>query len=786
MNPLLSQFVIEARDQLEQASTGLLDLERRPGDAGVLQTVFRAIHTLKGSSGLVGVAPLTVLVHAAEDLLGAVRDGRVAVQTGMVDVLLDGLDRVGIWVDALETTGDLPSDAGDTASIQASRLRAWLGTPIPAKAAGTLSASWIARLDKAVRLETVRRAQAGGGMPSAVVYEPDPECFFRGDDPLALVRRIPERLALVIEPTSRWPQPESIDPLMCALRFRVLSAAPATAVEAVFRTVGDQARITPLALADLEADLDLGADLETNPALPASTRADVQPEAGSEDRAACRRILAEQVLVLELAVQGEQWLGRIDSVERTVCNCLGAIGDTDHLGKLASTAVAARATGSVQPLRAFVAELAGVSVVAEIAPPPEPAMRPARVEEIPADTRGAEVRGGAGRVLRVDSRRVDTLIETMGELIVAKNALPFLARRAEEEHDRRELSRAIKAQYEVIHRLVQELQSAVLAIRMLPVSQVFQRFPRLVRDLAHRLDKRVELAIEGEETEADKTVIESLADPLLHLIRNSIDHGIEPPEDRIAAGKPAHGTIRLAASRGPDAVIIEVGDDGCGIDSAAIRAKVVAQGILDAVRIQSLSEDEVLMLVFHPGFSSREEVSELSGRGVGLDAVLAVVETAGGTVALSSRLGQGTTVRLTLPLSLAIVRVMTVEVGGQVFGVPMDVVAETVRVPSGAFHSLNHGPGGERAFVLRDSVVPAIDLANALGLPPAPPAEQAAVLVVRLNGERVGVVVEAFRERLEVLVKPMEGALAGVAGYAGTALLGDGRVLPILDLKELI
>jgi two-component system chemotaxis sensor kinase CheA len=389
----------------------------------------------------------------------------------------------------------------------------------------------------------------------------------------------------------------------------------------------------------------------------------------------------------------------------------------------------------------------------------------------------------APRTLRVDQEKVDTLMNLIGELVVAKNSLPFLARRAEQHFGLRELGREIKDQYGVIDRIAQELQGAVMAVRMMPVGQVFQRFPRLVRDLARKLGKHVDLVIEGEATEADKNVIESLFDPLLHMVRNSLDHGIETPEERVARGKPETATVRLLARHDGDQVVIEVVDDGRGIDPDAIKRKAYERGLLDEARLASITDDDAKMLVFAAGFSTAETVSDVSGRGVGMDVVRNAVERAGGRIAMTSIMGGGTTVRLNLPLSMAVSRVMTVALDDRLFGIPMDLIHGTVKVPRAGVVRIK----GSEAFVLRDRVVPLLHLSRLLELPDQDPAaEELAVLVVRVEGQTIGLGISSFGEGMEVILKPLEGMLAKIVGYTGTALLGDGRVLLVLDLKELI
>jgi two-component system chemotaxis sensor kinase CheA len=352
-------------------------------------------------------------------------------------------------------------------------------------------------------------------------------------------------------------------------------------------------------------------------------------------------------------------------------------------------------------------------------------------------------------------------------------------------HGARAVAREIKDQFAVIDRITQGLQVGVMSVRMMPVSQVFQRFPRLVRDISRKLGKKIDLIIEGEDTEADKNVLESLSDPLIHMVRNSLDHGIEAPHERHAAGKPEIGTLRITARQENDFVVIEVCDDGKGIDPDRVKAKAVQLDLITADRAASMSDEEATNLVFAAGFSTKDQVSDLSGRGVGMDVVRTAVLKAGGDVSLRSKLGSGTSIVVRLPLTMAVTRIVTIECRDQIFGVPMDAVVETVRIEQHRIHRIKD----METFVLRDAIIPIVRLADALQLTSTgevrQPAEEA-VMVVRIGGDRIGVIVDGFRERLEVIVKPLEGVLEGMTSFSGTALLGDGRVLLILDLQELI
>ena len=407
-------------------------------------------------------------------------------------------------------------------------------------------------------------------------------------------------------------------------------------------------------------------------------------------------------------------------------------------------------------------------------------------QESGAGSAGHGERGERGqRVLKVNQDKIDRLMGLIGEMVVAKNALPYLAQRAETLYGQRDLAREIKTQYAVINRIAEDMQHAIMQVRMLPVGTIFQRFGRLVRDTSKRLGKEVRLVIEGEDTEADKNVIESLADPLIHILRNSLDHGIESPAQRLAAGKPAMGTLRVSARQEGDRVLLDISDDGAGVATERVRAKAVERGLIPAERAELLSEQEAVQLIFLPGFSTADAISDLSGRGVGMDVVRSAVERVNGVVSLSSERGQGTRIRLSLPLSMAVTNVMMIETAGIRFGVPMDLIIETVRVPAEDIHRFKSA----QTAVLRGRVVPLRTLNSLLDMPCAPRLNsegEHAVLLVRLGQEPIGLIVDEFHGTSDIILKPLDGVLAGLTAFAGTALMGDGSVLMILNPKELL
>jgi two-component system chemotaxis sensor kinase CheA len=331
--------------------------------------------------------------------------------------------------------------------------------------------------------------------------------------------------------------------------------------------------------------------------------------------------------------------------------------------------------------------------------------------------------------------------------------------------------------------LIRELQKCVLGLRVLPLRQVFQRFPRLIREISVRLGRPMLLTTEGDDTEADKMIVEALYEPLLHVLRNAVDHGVEPAEQRTAQGKAPTATISLRARRQGENVIVEVEDDGRGVDVPKVREIAIRRGLATADALAAYSDAEVIELIFAPGFSTASDITDISGRGVGMDAARSAVEALGGQLSIESRENRGSIVRFVLPFSVMMTRVLTVAIGEQMFGIPLETVVETTRVARKAIVSI----GASRVFVLRDKTIPVIDLAETLDYLGCQRDSATATLVILSISEQFGAIeVDRLGEGVEVMLKPMDGILSGMRGVAGATLLGDGKVLLILDVPELL
>jgi two-component system chemotaxis sensor kinase CheA len=490
-------------------------------------------------------------------------------------------------------------------------------------------------------------ADTDGATPQiAFRYIPDADCFFRGDDPLAIVAAIPELRTISIVPRAPWPALDTLDPFACAVTLTGVSTAPLAEVRAALRFVIDQVELVTLANPD---------------------------------------------------------------------------------------------------------EAAG----------------------------GAISAAGAARSLRVDSVRIDALADGVGELVVANNALAHLADEIARSDPR--IAARIRDAHAVLGRAIGDMGRAVMEVRMVAIGPTLRRLPRMVREIADSLGKAVTLEIRGERTEVDKGIADDLFEPILHIVRNALDHGIEPAHARRQAGKPETGRVMLAIRREGGAVVLEIGDDGAGIDAARIRDMAVARGVLPRDAVDALDDMQALRLIFAPGFSTATTVSAVSGRGVGMDAVQAAVDRLSGRVEIGSTPGQGTTIRLRLPLSAMLTQLLIVRVGGERYGVPLDRILETTSVASERILSVGLG----RACVLRDRTVAVLSLARMLG-----GAERASpvtkLLVTQSASEPVGVIVDGFGDRIDGMVRPKAGLLANIPGVAGTTTLGDGAVLLVLDLPALV
>jgi len=437
------------------------------------------------------------------------------------------------------------------------------------------------------------------------------------------------------------------------------------------------------------------------------------------------------------------------------------------------------------------------------APAPKPTSKPLRVVEAPTPTLepsaatavlspndppsgpqgvaqpevAAKSVDASAHTLRVDVGKLDELVNLIGELVLERNRLTQISRDlAGQQEDPRVIAEALSLSASRLSFITDELQTTGLKTRMVPIETVFRKFPRLVRDVANSLGKEVDLIVRGEDTELDKTMVELIGDPLIHLVRNSLDHGLEMPDRRAANGKPRKGTIRLEARQEGDQIVISIRDDGAGIDPDRIVRKAIEKGLVTAERVRSLSRPEILDFIFLPGFSTAETISNLSGRGVGMDVVRTNLRKMNGTVQLESEMGQGTTVLLRLPLTLAILPVLLVRVREDVYALPLRSVVETARIQRQEVHKVE---GGE-ILHLRDRILPLLRLGRIFHQPDSSDGDGRAV-ILGLGERRVALLVDQLLGQESTVIKPLSSLFHNIACLAGATISGDGRVRLVLD-----
>jgi two-component system, chemotaxis family, sensor kinase CheA len=452
--------------------------------------------------------------------------------------------------------------------------------------------------------------------------------------------------------------------------------------------------------------------------------------------------------------------------ESVVAEAVAAVSDVADV-EVAAVKVPAR--GSEAPADATAAPEPEPAAAAQPAPAAESApSKPKASERAEAPTGGSNHQA---RTVRVDAERLDALMHSMGELVIHRTAVEALTGGLEIP----ELQQAVQD----LTRSSQALQAMVMQVRMIPVDIVFMRFPRLIRDLSSKLGKEVELELTGRETELDRTVVDALGDPLVHLVRNAMDHGVEHPDDRVAAGKPRVGTVEIAARHAGGSVVIEVKDDGAGINPAAVARKAVAKGLIDEDAAAAVDMRGAVELLFHPGFSMAEVASDISGRGVGMDAVRAKIRELGGEVVMDSEPGRGTTAQIRLPLTLAIVAALQIDVAGAPFAIPLDRVERTLRLTPSAVRSV----AGRRMLVLEDGVLPLLEGARTFGR--GGESHHELVVIIRGADRRIGLAVDELIGQRELVTRPLPPVVSSGEPVSGGAVLADGRIALIVDCDAL-
>jgi len=717
MADALQTFFVESRELLEDMETALLGVLAEDDPSDSVNAIFRAAHTIKGSAGLFGLDFIVDFAHVAESVLDKVRDGTAPTDDAMVTLLLACRDHIGSLVEAA-AAGQRTADAETTLRAQPllAQLHLHLGQPHAAPAPDVLNAS------------TILHAPAGTPSPNAsaqgarhadhwhISLRFGADVLRNGMDPLSFLRYLGKlgTIDRIVTMADALPALAELDAESCYLGLEIAlrSEADRSVIEGAFEFVQDDCVVRILE--------------------PHST-------------------LGEYLDLMQVQADGVQ--GSLKRMGDALVHCQSLMQDE-------LDAALARAA---QPA---IAELSSEAAAPSL-PSPEPMpvhdAAPAR-QKTGKDSKDA--RTGETQSVRVDAEKLDRLVDLVGELITASAAAGVAGRGVQ--------SAALHEAHSTLAGLVQEVRDSALQLRMVKIGATFNRFRRVVHDVAREIGKDIALAIHGEDTELDKTVVEKIADPLTHLVRNSIDHGIESAERRAERGKPAQGTVTLNAYHDSGSIVIEVSDDGGGLSREKILAKAVERGLVEAGK--PLGDGEIYGLIFEPGFSTAEQVTNLSGRGVGMDVVKRNITALRGVVSVDSQPGVGTTVTVRLPLTLAIINGFQVTVGNAVFVLPLDVIEECVEFTVDTGHDYAE---------LRGQVLPFIRLRKLFKVAGAPSARQS-IVVVKQGAQRFGLIVDRLLGEAQTVIKPMAPMFAHLEGISGSSILGSGEVALILDVPMLL
>lgn len=704
LDDALHTFVIESRELLQDMEDALLQLEQNPYDPDLLNAIFRAAHTIKGSAGLFGLDLLVAFTHIAESVLDKMRSGDVVVDRRLIALLLGVCDQLRVLVNHVADKVQPGDDIHEVTQSLEAQLSTYLDnlagpeTALPAKP-----------------VEPPPSVHATGGNEAEtdnwhLSLRFSPDLLRNGMDPLSFLRYLATfgELVRVVPLTDAIPRADEFDPETCYLGFEISyrSEADKATIEGAFEFVQEDSEVR---------------------ILPPHSK------------------ISEYLRLIDELPQEDLRLGEI------LVRC-GTLTATELDSMLALQAQAGDA--SVTPM-------GEVLVAQNLVHPPvvEAALEKQRQIK--------DARRNEGTMIRVNADKLDEHINLIGELIIASASASLLAHGAGSP----ELVEAAA----LLSRLVEEVRDTALTLRMVQIGGTFNRFQRVVRDVSQELGKDIRLEISGAETELDKTVVEKIGDPLTHLVRNAMDHGIEPVEVRVANGKPAHGTLRLNAYHESGSIAIEVSDDGGGLNRDKILAKAIERGLVKPE--QPLTDQEIYNLIFEPGFSTADQINNLSGRGVGMDVVRKNITALRGNIHIDTRPGRGTTIRITLPLTLAIIDGFLVGVDKSHFVIPLDMVVECLE--------LREDARGGNYLNLRGEVLPFVRIRDLFDVEGEHPRREN-VVVVKSGTQKAGVVVDALHGEFQTVIKPLAAVFRHLRGISGSTILGSGEVALILDVLSML
>ncbi len=728
---ILQDFLVEAGEILEQLSEQLVELESRPDDADLLNAIFRGFHTVKGGAGFLQLNELVECCHIAENVFDVLRKGERRVDAELMDVVLEALDAVnGMFAQVRERSEVTPATPellaalarlAEPGSAEAAPAPA---VPVPVEPAPVQQAAQATEADITDSefeqlLDSLDAVKAQAAAAEQMPAEP---VSGQGDD---ITDAEFESLLDQLHGKGQFSAEVTAQPVAAA-------AEPASdeITDAEFESLLDQLHGKGTFQADALPAAKAAAPVEQTSAIP-----------------------GDDISEHEFEALLDQLHGK---------------------GKFNGDVAAVDAPASVQAAAPARAEAPAIARPAGAAAPVA-APKPAAAPRAPAASTDKHAVSEAETTVRVDTARLDEIMNMVGELVLVRNRLVRLGLNSGDEA----MSKAV-SNLDVV---TADLQTAVMKTRMQPIKKVFGRFPRLVRDLARQLKKEINLELVGEETDLDKNLVEALADPLVHLVRNAVDHGVEMPDEREAAGKARTGRVVLSAEQEGDHILLSISDDGKGMDPNVLRAKAVEKGLMDKDAADRLSESDCYNLIFAPGFSTKTEISDVSGRGVGMDVVKTKISQLNGSINIYSAKGQGSKIVIKVPLTLAIMPTLMVMLGNQAFAFPLVNVNEIFHLDLSRTNVVD----GQEVVIVRDKALPLFYLKRWLVQGQVHEEQhEGHVVILSVGTQRIGFVVDQLVGQEEVVIKPLGKMLQGTPGMSGATITGDGRIALILDVPSML
>jgi len=765
---ILQDFLVEAGEILERLSQQLVDLEQRPDDKNLLNAIFRGFHTVKGGAGFLSLTPMVECCHLTENLFDILRNGKRTVTSELMDVVLQALDSVKDQFDIVTARGELPPV--DPALIHA--LERLVSCDDLNESAPAEEQHAHIEISQSSGIET-----STSGAPEGDITDEEFERL------LDAINQTPAKDSKVAAPSAENSSAVStgavstgdeitedeFDALLDQLHGKGKPPAPKPApTNSVANTVAGTPVVTNAAAGDEITDDEFEALLDQLHGKGKGPGIDTPKPAAEKPT---------PVIASPAASASNSELINDDEFEALLDQLHGK-GKGPTLGKPAATPVSVASTpaSAAKPAASSSSKSSTSAPVAKVEPAKVESVKPSSSSS-PASAAGdKDAPGAVETTVRVDTQRLDDIMNMVGELVLVRNRLVRLGDTSTDEA----LVKAV-ANLDVV---TADLQTSVMKTRMQPIKKVFGRFPRVVRDLARQLKKEINLELVGEETDLDKNLVEALADPLVHLVRNSVDHGVELPDVREANGKSRTGQVVLSAEQEGDHILLCISDDGAGMDPVKLRRVAVDKGIYDEDTAARLSDVEAFNLIFAPGFSTKKEISDVSGRGVGMDVVKTKISQLNGTVEIQSTLGKGTRFLIKVPLTLAIMPTLMIMLGKQTFALPLVSVNEIFHMDL----SKSHVVDGQNCIAIRDQAIPLFYLKEWLikNAVTSTRKDFAHVVIVTVGTRRVGFVVDQLIGQEEVVIKPLGKMLQGTPGMAGATITGDGTIALILDIPSLL